>query len=73
MLEITHSGNDFTDPDVERPYLVQHRVVWWMEGIIPAMKFDDLETYEWRPNANGEVEMNQNRWISLYVAVLNNV
>ena len=72
VLEITHSGNDFTDPEDEQPWLVQHRVVWWMEGIIPAMKFDNPETYEWRPNAHGDVEMKRNRWVSLYVAVLNN-
>ena len=64
--------NEFADPDVERPYLLQHQVVWWMEGIFPAMKFDDPETFEWRPNADSKVEMNRNRWTSLYIAVLNN-
>lgn len=72
VLEITHSENEFADPDVECPYLLQHRVVWWTGGIIPAMKLDDPETFEWQPNADGDVEMNRNRWISLYVAVLNN-
>ena len=73
MLEITQSGNDFDDPDVEYPYLIQHQVDWWMERIIPAMKFDDPETFKWRPNVDDEVEMNRNRWTSLYVAVLTNV